>query len=73
MSKKIKELRDLSIEELGLQHQELRKEIFERLNAKRMSGKSEEPHRIRQARREIARVLTVLKEKQSGSPQPSAV
>lgn len=68
---KATELRDLSLEELDLKHDELRKELFQLLNEFKMTKKLEEAHRIPLIRRDIARVLTVLNEKRS--QQASAV
>lgn len=62
---KAKELRDLSVEELELKHDELRAELFQLRNEFKMTKKLEEAHRIPLNRRDIARVLTVLSEKRS--------
>jgi len=57
-------LRSLSREELTTKLKELRKNLFE-LNFKRKYGKVEKPHLFREYRRDIARILTVLKEKKN--------
>lgn len=59
----IRELRDLEQEELEKKEKELRKELFN-LRFQVMSEQISNPQRITDARREIARVKTVLKEKQ---------
>ena len=58
---KVQELRPLSKEELQHKVEELRKQLME-LNFKRRSG-VEKPHLFAQVRKDIARILTVLREK----------
>lgn len=69
----IRELRDLEPEELDKKEKELRKELFN-LRFQVMSEQISNPQRITDARREIARVKTVLKEKQvnQGKSGPQA-
>lgn len=52
-----KELRDLTIEELVEMEKNLRKELFN-LRFQSVSGHVENPCRIREVRRDIARVMT---------------
>lgn len=59
---KVSELRDLSIDELERKLAETRHELFN-LRFQSATGALENPARIRLAKREIARVLTVLNEK----------
>jgi large subunit ribosomal protein L29 len=59
----LQEIRNLTIEELALKEKELRKELFN-LRYQLLSGRIENPQRIKVARREIARIKTVLSEKQ---------
>lgn len=59
------DLREMSGEELGRKLADLREEVF-RLRLKRTTGQSENPAKIRQTRRELARVLTLLREKGFG-------
>jgi large subunit ribosomal protein L29 len=61
---KAKELRDQSVEELELMYHDTMHEMFELVNKAKME-KPEQPHLVRQKRRLIARLLTVLREKQS--------
>jgi large subunit ribosomal protein L29 len=61
-----RELREMSGDELGRKLTELREEVF-RLRLKRTTGQSESPMKLRQTRRELARVLTILREKGLGS------
>lgn len=57
-----KELRELSDEEIRKKREELREEIF-RLRLKRATSQLESPMKLRQARRDLARVETVLRER----------
>jgi large subunit ribosomal protein L29 len=59
---KAKELRDLSVDDLGRKVQELNQELFN-LRFQLHTGHLENSARIPQVRREIARVHTVLREK----------
>ena len=61
---KVKELRNFSSEELKERVESLKKNLFE-LNFQRKYGKIEKPHLFRQYKKEIARVLTILKEKEN--------
>lgn len=60
---KIAELRGQSADELLRKEQDLRKELFN-LRFQKATGEIENPMRIRTLRKDIARVLTVLTEKQ---------
>jgi large subunit ribosomal protein L29 len=61
---KASELRDMSVEELRGKESELRKELFN-LRFQQATGEIENPLRIRTVRRDIARVLTVVNEKET--------
>lgn len=56
---KAKQLRDQSIEELRRTEAELFEQLF-KLRFQRATGQMENPGKIRQVRRDIARVKTVL-------------
>ena len=58
------ELRGFTAVELQEKVSSLEKELFD-LRGQASSGKIEKPSRIRQARKEIARILTILKEKRT--------
>ncbi|MEE8328669.1 MAG: 50S ribosomal protein L29 [Thermodesulfovibrionia bacterium] len=60
--KKPSELRALTIEELRQEEINLRKELFN-LRFQKTTGEIENPMMIKQVRRGIARVLTVINEK----------
>jgi large subunit ribosomal protein L29 len=56
---KIKELRELSIDELGAKRRELRHEMLN-LRIQQQSGQLENPSRIKILRRDVARIETIL-------------
>ncbi len=60
----IKEVRDLSSEELVKSLEECKVELFD-LRFQRATGSIENPMRIRELRKSIARIKTVLKERES--------
>jgi len=60
--KKASELRDMTIEELRQEETDLRKELFN-LRFQKVTGELQNPRRIREVRKDIARVLTVINEK----------
>ena len=57
-----KELRGLSVDELGDREKELRQELLN-LRFQKATGEIGNTSRIGKAKRELARVLTVLREK----------
>lgn len=57
-----KELRELSEEELQQKKKELHEEVFH-LKLKRATGRLENPMKLRETRRDLARVETVLRER----------
>ncbi|MFH1128261.1 MAG: 50S ribosomal protein L29 [Candidatus Omnitrophota bacterium] len=59
---KIKDLRDLSTEELMQKEKALGQELF-KLNEGRYSGRVDKPHMFSLVKKDIARVKTLLKEK----------
>lgn len=63
--KKPSELKALTIDELKLEEASLRKELFN-LRFQKTTGEIENPMRIRHARKEIARILTIISEKTRG-------
>lgn len=60
--KKTSELKALTTEELDQEVADLKKELFN-LRFQRVTGEIENPMRIRQVRRGVARVLTIVTEK----------
>ncbi len=63
---KIQEIQELTEKELLARKRELKEEIFN-LRIQQQSGQLEKPHLIRAARRNIARVETVLSRKTAGA------
>lgn len=59
---KIKEIRDLSPDELAARRHKLREESFH-LRIQQQSGQLEKPSELRTIRREVARLQTVLNQK----------
>lgn len=65
MSKNAQEIRDLSDEELEARYLDERKELFKLANEQHQSRQQfEKPHRLKQTRKQIARLLTIKREKQ---------
>ena len=59
---KIKEIRELSSDELSNRKRELRQESFN-LRLQQQSGQMERPSRIKDIRKEVARIETILSER----------
>lgn len=74
---KIKEIRDRSTAQLEKQERELHDQLF-KLRFQMATNQNENPGRIRLARKELARVKTVLREREKGirpdaaGPAPAA-
>ena len=58
-----KDLRELGGEELAQKRAELKEEIFH-LKLRRATGRLEAPMKLRQNRRELARLETILRERE---------
>ena len=70
--RKARETRSLDNDQLYTEEQRLRKLLFD-LRNKAVRGKPEKTHEMRQARRELAQVLTVINERRNGAAvAPSA-
>ena len=59
---KVKEIRELSTEQLETKLTELKRELFN-LRFQHAINQLENPHKITDGKRDIARVMTVLREK----------
>ena len=59
---KAAQLRDSTVEELQDRERELAEQLFA-LRLQKVTGQLEKPARVRQVRKDLARVLTVLHEK----------
>lgn len=62
MKSNVREMRDLSPEELAAKAAELKKELFN-LRFQQAMGQIENPMRLRTLRKDIAKTKTVLREK----------
>lgn len=69
--KKPLDLRSLTPEELKQEETSMRKELFN-LRFQKVTGEIENPMRIRQVRKGIARALTIISEKLSASADSPA-
>lgn len=63
---KIADIKELTTKELLARKRELREEIFN-LRVQQQAGQLEKPHMLRTLRRNIARIETVLSQKQAGT------
>ncbi len=63
MGKRLAELQELNAEDLSQKLQGLKHEMFN-LRMQRAEGKLTQPHLLRRARRDAARVMTLLKQKE---------
>jgi large subunit ribosomal protein L29 len=61
---KARELREKSSEELAENINEAKKRLFFQMKMQRVTGEGAKPHEVRQLRREIARLKTVLRERE---------
>ncbi|MBS0624831.1 MAG: 50S ribosomal protein L29 [Verrucomicrobia bacterium] len=64
MAKKKKEIVDLSIDELKAKAADLDREIFDMRNELALNRKIEKPHLIKSKKKEKARILTIMTQKQ---------
>lgn len=65
MVKKAQEIRDLSQDELEARYLDERKLLFTLVNERQQARRQfEKPHRIRETRKVLARILTIQREKQ---------
>jgi large subunit ribosomal protein L29 len=61
---KAKELRDQTVEELKAIYQDLSKELFQMRNEMKVTRKIEKSHLVRIKKKDRARVMTILREKE---------
>ncbi len=61
---KVSEIRELTIEELRQREQDIAEELFN-LKFQRATAQLENKMRVRQVRRDLARVKTIIQEKQT--------
>jgi large subunit ribosomal protein L29 len=62
---KVAEMRDKTVDELNARERELSEQLF-KLRFQRATGRIENPMKIRQVKREIARIKTLLTERSRG-------
>jgi large subunit ribosomal protein L29 len=62
---KVAEFRDLGVDELTARVRDLDEQLF-RLRLQKSMGQVEAGHKVKAIRRDLARVKTVLREKQDG-------
>ena len=60
---KIQEIRKLTTEDLNKKLDEFKKELFN-LKFSASTGNLEKPHRIKELRHEVARIKTIIKERE---------
>jgi large subunit ribosomal protein L29 len=65
---KVVEIREMSVDDLRTRVRELDDQLF-RLRLQKSMGQLEAPAKVREVRKDLARMKTVLKEKQAGSRQ----
>jgi large subunit ribosomal protein L29 len=65
-----KEIRELSASEIETKLREIRNELLQ-LRLRKQTGQVERPHMMREHRKDIARLLTILHTKQK-APAPAA-
>lgn len=65
---KANEIRNMSQDEVLRKLQDLRKDLYN-LRTEAKSGRIEKPHKIREARRDIARCETILRETRNAEPR----
>ena len=63
---KTSDIRKMSAEEINTKIAEIKNELFE-LRMKQATGSLEKPHKINTLRKDVARLKTVLSEKNDGS------
>ncbi|HOX07687.1 MAG TPA: 50S ribosomal protein L29 [Planctomycetota bacterium] len=69
---KAREMRDKSSEELADNLNEAKKRLFFQMKMQRVSGEGAKPHEVRSLKRDIARIQTILRERQLAAPEQKA-
>ena len=62
---KVKEIRELSTEDINAKLKETKEELFN-LRFEQATGNLEKPSRIRELRKEVARMKTIIRERELG-------
>jgi large subunit ribosomal protein L29 len=71
MALKASKLKDLSVAELDKEEKELRDAIWKQ-QLQRSTGQVQDPHKLREIRKDLARVLTVRREREIREARGSA-
>lgn len=66
---KARDFRDQSVEELEATLTETRKKLFELTNEKKQAKQIDKPHQLGLLKKDIARIKTIINEKQSVAQQ----
>jgi large subunit ribosomal protein L29 len=61
---KVKEIRTMAVNEMAIKLSELKDKLFKQKFQKTL-GQAESPYKIRQTKRDIAKLMTILKEMRS--------
>jgi len=61
---KASELRDKSVDELNAELIELRRTLYEMVNSIKINKKTENPNELKENKKQVARLLTVIREKE---------
>ena len=61
MAQKIEKLRNMSPDDIDKEERELREEIW-KLRLQMTTGQLQDPHKVRRARRDLARLMTVRRQ-----------
>jgi large subunit ribosomal protein L29 len=70
---KVKELVELDADELAAKLTEAKEELFN-LRFQNVTGQLDNPHRLREVRKDIARILTVMRQRElAGEELPATV
>lgn len=64
---KAQDLRDQTVEELKAVVSDKRRALFDLINTFKSAHKLDKPHLVRQIKKDIARLLTIINEKQSAT------
>lgn len=68
---KASQMREQTTEELQDKERDLAEQLFA-LRLQKVTGQLEKPHRVRQVRKDLARVLTLLHERRHSGPSGQA-
>ncbi|MBN1525990.1 MAG: 50S ribosomal protein L29 [Candidatus Omnitrophica bacterium] len=64
------ELRNMTVDEIERKVEALKKDLYD-LRTEVKAGRIDKPHKINDARKDIARCLTVIREKENANKRPA--